>query len=167
MPQAEDDPVYTTIWADAQHRGGTRRLPPLVVVLHHTGGVDSRGWLTTDPRSAVSAHLLISRTGVVYRLVEDAGIAYHAGESRWGKYGTPGHPSVNYVSLGIELENLGTGTQPYPSAQYRACARAIKRWRDQYGWIAITTHAAIAPGRKNDPLGFPWAEFNAYLNSLG
>ena len=158
--------MYSTTWADSAHRGGTRPLPPKVVVLHHTGGTNSLEWLTTYPGSGVSAHLLIDKDGDVHRLVEDAGIAYHAGVSTWGNYGKAGYPSVNAVSLGIELENLGTGTDPYPSAQYDAAARAVWRWIQAYGYLPVTSHAAIAPGRKNDPLGFPWNVFYSVLDEF-
>jgi N-acetyl-anhydromuramyl-L-alanine amidase AmpD len=158
--------MYEVVPADSNHRGGTRPLPPRVVVMHATAGTNSLGWLTTDPNSAVSAHLLIAKNGTVYRLVEDAGVAYHAGVSTWAKYGKPQLPSVNYVSLGIELENLNSGTDTYPNAQVLAAARAVYRWWGAYGYLPTVSHAEIAPGRKNDPLGFPWAQYHSYLDQL-
>lgn len=131
--------------------------------MHATGGTNSLEWLTTSPLSAVSSHLLIDKDGDVHRLVEDAGVAYHAGVSTWSRYGSVGFPSVNEVSLGIELENLNTGEDTYPVAQVLAAARAHYRWIVAYGWFPVTSHAAIAPGRKVDPLGFPWELYQQYL----
>lgn len=158
--------MYSTTWADSNHRGGTRALPPRVVIMHATAGTNSLAWLTTDPASEVSAHLLIDKDGDVHRLVEDAGVAYHAGVSTWSVYGRAGQPSVNAVSLGIELENLNTGSDPYPSIQVLAAARAVYRWIQAYGFLPTVSHAAIAPGRKTDPAGFPWAEYQGYLDQL-
>jgi N-acetyl-anhydromuramyl-L-alanine amidase AmpD len=158
--------MYSTTWADSSHRGGTRPLPPRVVVMHATAGTNSLGWLTTDPNSAVSAHLLIDKDGDVHRLVEDAGVAYHAGISQWGSFGKPGQPTVNWVSLGIELENLNTGSDPYPSLQVIAAARAVYRWYGGYGYLPTVSHQSIAPTRKTDPAGFPWQQYYAYLDEF-
>jgi N-acetyl-anhydromuramyl-L-alanine amidase AmpD len=134
--------------------------------MHATAGVNSLAWLTTDPASAVSAHLLISKAGEVFRLVEDSGIAYHAGVSEWSTYGKPGKPSVNYVSLGIELENLNTGADIYPNVQVLAAARAWYRWVKAYGYFPTVSHQSIAPTRKTDPAGFPWALYQQYFDEL-
>lgn len=158
--------MFEVVWADSAHRGGTRTLPPLVVVLHATAGTNSLAWLTTNPASEVSAHLLIRPDGHVYRLVEDAGIAYHAGVSTWARFGRTGQASVNSISLGIELENLNTGEDPYTSAQVESAARAVYRWILAYGYLPTVSHASIAPTRKTDPAGFPWAQYNAVLNNL-
>jgi N-acetyl-anhydromuramyl-L-alanine amidase AmpD len=152
--------------ADSNHRGGSRSTAPALIVVHATAGTNSLAWLSTDPASAVSAHLLIGKDGTVHRLVEDSGIAWHAGVSSWGRFGTPGLPSVNSVSLGVELENLNTGTDPYPDVQVLALARAVYRWIMHYGWIPQVSHAAIAPGRKTDPLGFPWQQYRIWLDEF-
>lgn len=156
--------MYFTTWADAGHRGGTRPLPPKVVVMHATGGTNSLAWLTTDPDSAVSSHLLIDKDGDVHRLVEDGGIAYHAGVSKWARFGTPGQPTINEISLGIELENLNTGVDPYPTVQVLAAARAVYRWITAYGWLPTVSHQEIAPTRKTDPAGFPWQIYRQYID---
>jgi N-acetyl-anhydromuramyl-L-alanine amidase AmpD len=166
VPPGIDDPNYDVVAADSNHRGGTRPLPPRVVVMHATAGTNSLAWLTTDPNSAVSAHLLIDKDGDVHRLVEDAGVAYHAGVSQWSKFGGPGQPSVNWVSLGIELENLNSGSDPYPTAQVLSAARAVYRWWGAYGYLPTVSHMQIAPTRKTDPAGFPWGLYQTYLDQL-
>jgi N-acetyl-anhydromuramyl-L-alanine amidase AmpD len=152
------------VTADSAHRGGSRNVPPALIVIHATAGTNSLAWLSTDPNSAVSAHVLISKEGQVHRIVEDSGIAYHAGVSKWGRYGTPGQPSINTVSLGVELENLNTGNDPYPEAQVIALARLVYRWIMHYGWLPQVSHQEIAPTRKTDPAGFPWARYRQILD---
>lgn len=152
--------------ADFAHRGGTRTWPPEVVVIHATGGTNSLAWLSTDPASAVSSHILISKTGLVHRIVEDTGVAWHAGVSSWARYGTAGQRSVNDVSLGVELENLNTGNDPYPEVQLIALARLVYRWIVHYGWLPQVGHATIAPGRKTDPAGFPWARYRQLVDEF-
>ena len=47
-------------------------------------------------------HYLITQKGIVYRLVDDNKVAWHAGKSCWGKYS-----NLNKSSIGIELVNKG------------------------------------------------------------
>lgn len=161
-----DPGTYVQLPADSSHRGGTRAMPPKAIIMHATGGTDSRAWLTTTPGSGVSSHFLIRRDGVIYRLVENSGVAWHAGVSRFGNYGAAGRPSVNEISIGIELENLNTGGQPYPTIQIQQAARVVWRLHQQYGHIPTVSHQAIAPTRKDDPKGFPWESFYNVLKTL-
>jgi N-acetyl-anhydromuramyl-L-alanine amidase AmpD len=137
-------------------------MPPKFIVLHATAGTNSLAWLTTDPASAVSIHLLIRKDGYVYRIVEDAGVAYHAGPAKLYPYGPPSGVNVNVVSLGIELENLNTGNDPYPVVQIEAAAVAHARWEGLYGNLPIVSHASIQ-ANKSDPAGFPWETYRQRL----
>ena len=75
-----------------------------VIVIHYTGMQSERESLIrlTNPRFKVSSHLLINQSGIVYRMVQDKHIAWHAGKSCWGKY-----KNLNKNSIGIELVNKG------------------------------------------------------------
>ena len=55
-----------------------------------------------SPKSKVSSHYVISRSGAVHILVKDNKIAWHAGKSSWGKF-----KNINRNSIGIELVNKG------------------------------------------------------------
>lgn len=148
--------INTTYHADANHCGGSR-LTPTVIVLHHTGGEDSRKWLTTTspPDHPVSVHILIQKDGTIYRLVDDHANAWHAGYGILGSANRSGKPySVNTISLGIEIENMGNGHDPYPDDQLDACGYQIALWYQKYGFLSIVTHGLIDP-RKNDPVGLP------------
>jgi hypothetical protein len=132
------------------------------IVLHATAASleSARYWLC-NPTSKVSAHYLISKLGAIYQLVPDGLRAWHAGESSWR-----GVSDCNDYSIGIELENSNSGHDIYPQIQLDALAWLCRSLLAEYRLTpnAITTHAQIAPGRKNDPRGFSLATFAAALN---
>lgn len=79
---------------------------PRYLVWHFTAGVNSLGWLTRSG-SMASAHLLISRCGLITQLVPFNRPAWHAGgASRYEGLG-----NINVHSIGIEMENLGRLTR--------------------------------------------------------
>lgn len=146
-------------------RGGRS---PLVLLVHATAG-HLEGDLATlcDPslQPPRSCHYLIAKNGDVYRLVAEEDQAYHAGVSTWNGLEVlnerTGNLSLNPVSIGIELENLNDGKDSYTPEQVavlialtnRTCARwGIKREN-------VVRHLDVAPGRKTDPMGFPWEDF--------
>ncbi len=98
----------------------------------------------------VTPHYLIDRKGSIYRLVDDADIAYHAGVSKM----PDGRTNVNDFSIGVEI--LNTKDDKYTTAQYDAVNALIASLRGQYGIKAVVGHADIAPGRKDDPWHFDW-----------
>jgi N-acetylmuramoyl-L-alanine amidase len=56
-----------------------------LVVIHATAGTSEEGdlsWLCS-PKSRVSYHYLVGRTGALYQLVQESRRAWHAGRSRW------------------------------------------------------------------------------------
>ncbi len=137
-----------------------------MIVLHATAGRSpgDLGWLRIggDEQRPVSVHYYISKAGQISQLVDDVDIAWHAGQSRWV---VDGHEvtGCNAVSVGIELENLNSGRDPYPPAQYAAalwlCRELAARHHVPRG--QLVRHLDIAPGRKSDPAGFPWDRFVA------
>lgn len=98
----------------------------------------------------VSAHYLIDRKGVIYRLVEDKNIAYHAGVSQM----SDGRKNVNDFSIGIEMINTLDGQ--YTSAQYESVNNLIAHLKKQHPIKFIVGHKNIAPDRKTDPWNFDW-----------
>jgi len=142
-----------------------------LVVIHATAtpGISSPlAWLC-DPSAKASAHYLIGLDGTTYRLVHEQDVSWHAGESRWRsmEYVNPktGKPTVNNCSIGIELVNPNDGYTPYPEAQLAVCAQLVRAICEEYsvGLEDVVGHADVAPGRKNDPLGFDWHGFRARL----
>lgn len=136
------------------------------VIIHATAtdGKDSPlAWLC-NPESKVSAHYLIDQLGAIYHLVHEQNVAWHAGISEWDS-----QANVNHFSVGIELVNPNDGKTEYPLTQLDSCAELVADICQDHGITSknVVGHADIAPGRKNDPLGFPWDSFRAILISKG
>lgn len=151
--------IDSTTWRSPNYDRRTRPISCLVI--HATVGWlgGSLAWLC-NPTSKVSAHYVISKRGQVYQLVNDSNVAWHAGRAVWR-----GEAMINAVSLGVELENTNDGHDPYPASQIDALLLLARQKCMQYGiargWVV--RHVDIAPGRKTDPAGFPWAEFLTQL----
>ncbi|MGR4069474.1 1,6-anhydro-N-acetylmuramyl-L-alanine amidase AmpD [Halomonas sp. LR3S48] len=116
----------------------------------------------------VSAHLLIRRDGECVQFVPFDRRAWHAGRSCWIDEGRP-RRALNDFTVGIELE--GDEIHAYRDAQYRALALAMKALMASFPAMAprrVTSHARVAPLRKNDPgPAFDWAYFHQCLKTLG
>lgn len=155
-------------WYSPNHstRAGNRVQ---ALVIHATAGEwdGALGWMR-NPASRVSAHYLVGRDGRVARLVEEGRTAWHAGVSQWQGLEVwsepqPGVrvPSLNPVSIGIELVNRNDGRDPYPPAQLAAAAALARDIVRRHGIPRdhLVRHLDIAPGRKTDPAGLAWPAF--------
>jgi len=98
----------------------------------------------------VSSHFYVRRNGELWQFVSCDDRAWHAGASSWR-----GRANCNDDSIGIELEGLeGDG---FEEAQYERLAATLIGLAARYPIRAVTSHAHIAPGRKQDPgAGFHW-----------
>ncbi len=121
---------------------------PDMVVLHYTAMQSSAAALARlcDPSAEVSAHYLISETGEVFQLVDEAARAWHAGAGAWGAV-----TDVNSRSIGIELAN--TSKHPFPEPQMRALEQLLKGIRHRWALRPerVIGHSDMAPMRKSDP----------------
>jgi N-acetylmuramoyl-L-alanine amidase len=105
-----------------------------------------------DKTSNVSCHYLIKETGEIFQLVDDARMAWHAGQSYWR-----GTESLNRHSIGIELDNLGD--RHFTEAQMQSCIGLCQKLIRLYDIPQenILGHSDIAPNRKIDPgIYFDW-----------
>jgi N-acetylmuramoyl-L-alanine amidase len=124
-----------------------------VIVLHADASPNERGCLSwiQSSESKVSYHVLIGRDGAVYTCVPYDRRAWHAGKAEWN-----GHKDVNGVSIGVAFSNKNDGKEPLTEKQKAAARQVIASIRAKYGAaLPITTHAKVAPGRKNDPEHVP------------
>ena len=129
-----------------------------MLVLHYTGMASAAEAFArlADPAAQVSAHYVVDEDGAVYRMVDEAMRAWHAGVSAWR-----GTDDVNSRSIGIELVNPGHefGYRDFPPAQIEALialARDIVA-RHSIPAINVVGHSDVAPARKADPgERFPW-----------
>ncbi|NTW14145.1 MAG: hypothetical protein HGA31_03890 [Candidatus Moranbacteria bacterium] len=109
------------------------------------------GVIAEYEQSGVSPHYLIDRKGVIYRLVEDRDVAYHAGVSKL----SDGRTGVNEFSVGIEV--LEKDTDSPTDVQYSSLNALVASLRKRYTSIRnVVGHSDIAPVRKTDPWNFDW-----------
>lgn len=123
-----------------------------MLILHYTGmrsGTEALARLR-DPEAGVSSHYLVEEDGRIFRLVEEARRARHAGVSHWG-----GRSALNAVSIGIEIVNPGHewGYRPFPALQMAAVAELCLDILARHPIPArhVLAHSDVAPDRKEDP----------------
>lgn len=129
---------------------------PNIVVIHHTAQNSCEQTLKTFtlPRTAVSAHYVICRDGIVFHMLNDLLRAHHAGVSKWGN-----NSDLNSSSIGIEIDN--NGFEPFTEAQINSLLLLLGRLKRTYSIpdANFVGHADVAPGRKVDPSRyFPWKQ---------
>lgn len=134
-----------------------------ILLLHYTGMASAEAALARlcDPAARVSAHYCIDEDGTTYRLVDEARLAWHAGEACWA-----GARDVNARSIGIELVNPGHefGYRPFPDAQMTALIALAREVLARHPIPAarVLGHSDVAPQRKEDPGElFDWAALAA------
>ena len=135
------------------------------LIIHYTGMQSARVSMDRlkNPKSKVSCHYLINREGVVYKMIEENKIAWHAGKSRWKNI-----RNLNKCSIGIEIQNKGhfLNYQRFPKKQISSLIVLIKFLLKKYkiNKNNVLGHSDIAPLRKKDPgEKFPWN----FLSSRG
>ncbi len=149
--------TYTAVQSEnrSKHFSSRKGSVPKVIVLHHTAGHDSEAYLVENA-DQVSTHVLIAHDGKIIRMVPDDTAAHTVGFSNLGKYRARSYSSPNLISLNIEIENTGNGTEPYTEAQYIAVAWQVRAWWKKYGYLPLVPHALIDTQNKTDPYRFDW-----------
>lgn len=146
-------------YRDTTNKSGT--INPIYIILHYDGASNSTsavGWML-NPKSRVSAHLHISRDGVITQLAMFNIKCWHAGASSWA-----GLQNLNNYSIGIELQNKGT--EIYTNKQIGVALDVCKAIIEHYAIVDILGHSDVAPGRKDDPgKQFPWAKFKLLIKN--
>lgn len=153
-------PTVITRIRSANYSRGTQMSAPFGIVLHHTGGhFESDLAILTKPGTGVSANDLIDKQGRIFELCELPKRAWHAGEAN-----LHGIADWNAHGWGIEIENLGTGSDPYPKQQIDAVVWRCRERRRRLGITdkkMLTRHRdiCIPRGRKPDTSdNFPFQE---------
>lgn len=163
-----DLPIVDYPAAPTHYMLGRAGFQPLQIILHHTGGKNSLQWLSRTSNPRVSTHRLITKTGINYKIVKDEDTAFCAGFGSIGPIdpdsadpaGVP--RNLNECTLNIEIENMGTGYDPYPPDQIRMVALQIREWWGKYGFLALLGHGHV-DSRKDDPKGFNWPLLSTLL----
>lgn len=109
-----------------------------------------------NPRSQVSAHYIIGKSGEIVQCVPDEKRAWHAGPSLLGK-----RTHVNDFSIGIELVNDESGRDPFTEPQYKSLSNLVAYLLQRYAipHENVVGHRDIAQpkGIKQDPAdNFNW-----------
>lgn len=157
-------PASITIYDTPNKRvvSGVRDIKYLII--HSTGGskTSTIEWFK-NPEAKASSHYLIDKAGNLFIFAKDNDITWHAGVSQWGN-----EVGLNARSIGIELENLNTGTDQYSDIQISVAlglsADLIKKYSIPIDFIL--RHLDIAPGRKIDPVNFPWDNFVRSIKNI-
>ena len=122
------------------------------ILIHYTGMKNLRTCIDKflQKESEVSCHWLISRKGVIFKIVDEKYKAWHAGNSCWKNT-----KMLNNNSIGIELENPGHGKnyKQFSEPQYKALEILIKEAMKKYNIDKqnILGHSDVSPDRKLDP----------------
>jgi peptidoglycan hydrolase-like protein with peptidoglycan-binding domain len=127
----------------------------LGVMCHHTAGgrVGNMPSLETLKQGTASipgplAQIGIGRDGTCYLV--SAGRCNHAGVGSWKSIS-----AGNTHFIGIEAENRGDGSEPWPPIQldayHRAVAAILRRINRSVEWCVAHKEFAKPPGRKIDP----------------
>jgi N-acetyl-anhydromuramyl-L-alanine amidase AmpD len=139
---------------------GTQMTAPFGIVLHHTGGTFASDLATLTKRGTeVSANDLIDKQGRIFELCELPKRAWHAGEAS-----LHGITDWNAHGWGIEIENLGTASDPYPRRQIDAVVWRCRERRRRLGindpkMLVRHRDVCIPRGRKPDTSdSFPLTE---------
>jgi hypothetical protein len=124
------------------------------IVLHHTGGSTFESAYQTLNQRGLSVHYIVDIDGIIYYLVDEKRLAFHA-------------LGFNDVSIGIEIVNTGNEDMKYTDAQYVSITKllqSITSRRDiPYDNAHIIGHYETPKGvdRKWDPSpNFEWAKIN-------
>lgn len=120
------------------------------------GQLDEEGNKKPINLHRVSAHYVVFTDGRIFRLVDEAKRAWHAGSGEFG-----GEKDMNSASIGIEICNGGHdfGLPPYPLEQIEAVCELVEDIKKRNGLdkMHIIGHSDLAPKRKEDPgEHFPW-----------
>ena len=128
------------------------------LIFHYTGMKSDKSAIKklTNINSKVSCHYYIDQKGNIIQMVPDLYVAWHAGQSFWGK-----DNSLNKKSIGIEISNPGHqhGYKNFNKKQIYSLIKLSKKLIKKYSIKNkyILGHSDIAPLRKKDPgEKFPW-----------
>ena len=130
------------------------------LILHYTGMKTAKDALDRlcCSQAKVSAHYTVDEDGTVFRHVDEAKRAWHAGVSSW-----QGQENINAKSIGIEMVNPGHewGYKEFPEVQLNAVQQLCSDILERHETIKhVLAHSDIAPTRKQDPGElFPWQKF--------
>ncbi|MGC9151967.1 MAG: N-acetylmuramoyl-L-alanine amidase [Microbacter sp.] len=164
---ASAQPLHMVDYTQKVHFGvrpcPNRKIDIIVIHSSYNRGQDSfsvAGIIDEYRHERVAAHYLIDRKGVVYRLVPENDVAFHAGKSTLP---STHRTNLNTTSIGIELIN--TPTVPPDQQQYQSLTALILEIKKRHPIAYIVGHKEIAPKRKTDPWLFDWEKLREMMRA--
>ncbi|MCW2960472.1 MAG: N-acetylmuramoyl-L-alanine amidase [Thermoleophilia bacterium] len=137
---------------------------PAAIVIHATGSgapgsafrsVGELGRFFSRPAARAASHYGVGRGGEILRYVDDDDAAFHVATRGW-----------NDISIGIELLNDNTGTQPFTAAQLAATSHLVRSLavRHRIPLEGVVRHRDVQPTDRSDPArNFPWTAWRRAL----
>lgn len=155
-------PIQQVVSPNQDDRPAGTAIDTLIVHDTETPGVMKATTIANwflNPKSEVSAHYIIGKAGEIVQCVPDEKRAWHAGPSRF-----EGREKVNDFSIGIELVNAQTGSDPFTDAQYASLialtADLVARYNIPLTHITGHRHVTNYPELKRDPAdNFDWERY--------
>lgn len=140
------------------------------IIVHHTASLmpDPLEWLC-NPKSQVSCHLLITRHGDIYSLVDLEDKAWHAGKSQYDYNGDGKiyelEYNLNSRSIGVELESKGDA---YTDQQMGMLTMVCLKFMHVYHIQAkhILGHKEVSLIGKIDPGNFDMNKFRVAMDLM-
>lgn len=165
VPRAQPLNIDRSISARAgSFMPGRGQMQVQKIVMHSTDGGSTQGDINTltghDPRYPASVHFYIERNGTIHQFVNTGDTAYQA-----GAHNSSGFNNNN--TIGIEQQHVD-GKDDWPAAQVKSAARLVAQQLRENPRLSINDavgHSDIAPERKQDPVGYPWAKFRQLVQS--
>jgi N-acetylmuramoyl-L-alanine amidase len=129
------------------YRKGRHGFEPGAIVIHIiVGSLENAGLTFRGPRSAVSAHYGVGKSGRVHQFVAETDTAFHAGtvvEPTWRLI----DPNVNPNLYAVGIEHEGQPQDTCPDEQYQASAALVRevaeRWKIALDRDHIIMHREI------------------------
>lgn len=133
-----------------------REKPISAIVLHNTAGKAAGAvkWFQ-DPKSKVSAHYVVTRSGPVIQCVDEKDAAWHAGNR-----------DINHSSIGIEIEAYAE-ERGLTASQSDTLVSLIRWIMDRHQIAKILLHRQV---RATECPSLVWprdADFHAWAQSKG
>lgn len=144
-------PVSNRFTADPGNYGSRGGTDIDAIMLHHTAGSTASGAASALNSRGLSAHYVIDKDGTIYQMVGDEKRAYHAGA---GSIRGDGR-DVNDRSIGIEIVNLGNGSDKYTEAQYKALEKLLPYLTNEYDIPTKNIVGHSETGNPNRPASRP------------
>ena len=124
------------------NRTRPQRQSTRYIILHTTEGAET-GALDKIARYG-EANYFVSKSGIVYRIIDKKKIAKHTGRSMWD-----GLTTIDNYSIGIEV--VGYHNKDIKDAQYDALRELLRQLQNLYDIPddRVLTHSMVAYGRPN------------------